>query len=384
MAKVEVPITPDVLRWAIERSGFTSDDVAQAAHVPVSTLHEWLAGRSRPALTHVRKLATKLHRPIATFLLPRPPKRRELLVEFRHPLNTRGELNPDERRYLRRALRLQEVLSWLAGELAVDPPSLPRTSVAEDPPNVAQKLRLTLKVSLDGQLDWESSSVAFDSWRAALEKLGVVVFLFSIGKESCRGFSTWDERTPLVAVNTAWNEEARIFTLFHEVGHLITRTSSACVADGTLGDAADPTERWCERLAAGVLVSGDDAYAAVRRAGWSPGTVSHDLSLASEIAHRYKVSLRAAVIRLIELSVTNWDLYRRLPATADSKQRGWGGRGRTRRELREDQLSARSAALFVEAVEKEILSRSQALDYLDIRHAEFDGLAHSVRLVRKH
>ena len=70
------------------------------------------------------------------------------------------------------------------------------------------------------QFAWPSSAIAFDHWRRALEDAGHVVLLVSIGKASCRGFSAWDPRAPVIAVNTAWNEEARIYTLFHEFAHL--------------------------------------------------------------------------------------------------------------------------------------------------------------------
>ena len=39
-----------------------------------------------------------------------------------------------------------------------------------------------------------------------------VVFAFSMGSESCRGFSLWDDYAPILAVNTAWLPSARIFT----------------------------------------------------------------------------------------------------------------------------------------------------------------------------
>ena len=87
------------------------------------------------------------------------------------------------------------------------------------------------------------------------------MFLYPIGEDACRGFSLWDSLAPVIAVNTAWNEEARIFTLFHEFGHILTRSSSACVEVGstrTLTGTEDPAERWCERFAASLLMPDDD------------------------------------------------------------------------------------------------------------------------------
>jgi transcriptional regulator with XRE-family HTH domain len=223
----QVPVTPSVLHWAIEQSGYELDQLAAALAVSPDDIREWLSGESLPNLSQARKLANKLHRSLATFLLPNPPKSQPLAVEFRHSLEVHRELNPSERRYLRRAKRFQETLSWLSRELKLQQPVIfsASASLATEPGPIALFVRGLLLVSTKDQKSWTSRSDAFDQWRRALEKLGVVVFLFPLGKDSCTGFSLWDDFAPVVAVNTAWNESARIFTLFHELAHLITRTS---------------------------------------------------------------------------------------------------------------------------------------------------------------
>lgn len=371
----EVPITPSVLRWAISESGFVSTEVAEAVGVSATTLDQWQSGESRPNLTQARRLASKLHRPFAALLLPNPPEKRPLAVEFRHPLGGRRELNPSERRHLRRAIRIQETLSWIAGEVSVEPPKTPAGSISDDAAAVAAETRRVLGVSTTAQMTWASSAIAFDNWRTAIESTGHIVLLFSIGKGSCRGFSSSDPRVPLIAVNTAWNEEARIFTLFHEFGHLITRTSSACVESIRTSDETDPTERWCERFAAEVLMPKPDVEAALRQQGWVQGREIRSLDVPAALARRFKVSLRAAVIRLITVDAARWDLYDQIPVVADKKPEAGGGTGRSRSEIREDQFGDRVASLLVEAVDKDVIGRSQAVDFLDIPDSAFDDLA---------
>jgi len=266
------------------------------------------------------------------------------------------------------------MLSWIAGELALDPPKTPIGSIADDPARLAIQTREVLGVTASQQMAWPSSKIAFDEWRGALERTGHIVLLFSIGKTSCRGFSIWDARVPVIAVNTAWNEEARIYTLFHEFGHLITRTNSACVESLRASDQGDPTERWCERFAAEVLMPRSAVEGALRQNNWTHGTRIANLETAAAIAKRFKVSLRAAVIRLITIGAATWELYDQIPVAADKKPEGGGGTGRTRTEVREDQFGHRVAAMLVEAVEKDVISRSQAVDFLDIPDAAFDDL----------
>jgi len=373
-----VPITPSVLEWAIEESGYSLQDIAHAVGVDVASLGQWISGEM-PTLTQARKLAAKLHRPFAALLLPSPPERRPLPVQFRQPLDAQREPNPDERRYLRRAARLQEVLSWLAKQLEVSQPRILAASTNDDPTLVASEARRLLRVSVRSQIEWPTPSAAFDEWRLALENTGLLVFLLSMGKNSCNGFSIWDDLAPIVAVNTAWNESARIFTLFHEFGHLVTRTSSACVDPVKAASKADPVERWCQRFAAEALMPAREVSATIRSYGWHSGGRISDLRVAKRLANSYKVSLRAAVIRLIELKASTWDLYEQIPPMSDSKPAGGGGGGRNRTQIREDQLGDRATSLVVQGVERDVLSRSQAVDFLDIPDKSFDQLARASR-----
>jgi len=374
-----VPITPSVLDWAIAESGYGLKEIADAIGVSVETFKQWESGDSKPTLTQVRKLATKLHRPLASFLLPTPPPSRALPVEFRKPIGQQRELTPNERRHVRRAARLQEILSWVATELDMTLSQTPSASLSEDPVSVAQRARDLLDISSASQMAWPSSSSAFDNWRAALESTGHIVFLFSLGKDACRGFSIWDPYAPVVAINTAWNEEARIFTLFHEFGHLITRTSSACIESMRTTRNADPVERWCERFAADVLMPASAFKASLAKYGWRMGDSITSLNIAGRIARNFKVSLRAAVIRLIELGSASWTLYDEIPPISDKKREGGGGgSGRKRAQIREDEFGGRATSLLVKAVEKDVLSRSQAIDFLDIPDAAFDDLSRAI------
>jgi len=372
---VEFPITPSVLRWAINESGYLPEEVAAAAGVNFSELERWLSDQGKPTLTSARKLASKLHRPLASFLLPEPPKNRSLAVQFRHPQDQERDLNPEERRSLRRVGRLQEVLSWLVKELGLPSPKTTSATTHDDPVAAARKTREFINISTSRQKAWHSQSDAFDEWRKGLEHAGYLVFLVSAGKESVNGFSLWDSSAPVVAVNTARNEASRIFTLFHELGHLVTKTSSACLESLHTKSRTDPVERWCERFAAELLMPRDDVRDTLLRFGWQAGQVVSNLKLAEQTARLYKVSLRAAVIRLIEIGVTDWDLYDQIPPFSDGKRPGGGGTGRDRTQIREDQVGERVTSLLMTAVKKDLLNHSQVVTLLDIPDAKFDTLS---------
>lgn len=373
---LEVPITPAVLDWAIRESGYTPSQVAEAAGVDPQELGVWLNGEGRPGLTAVRALARVLKRPIAAFLLPAAPATADPPVRFRHlPGAAKRPLTPVERRYIRKATRLQRMTASLAEELGESRPALPSVSLDADPVAAAGQLRAQLGVPVDEQLRWRSASAAFDGWRAAVERLGVLVLLFPLGEGNCRGFSLGGGHAPLIAVNTAWNDEARAFTLFHEIGHLVTRTSSACATapPASVAGAWDPAERWCERFAAAVLVP-EQAARDLLAARWSEATTSARFADIRWLAGRLHTSLRATALRLIDLGLASWDTYRQLPPVVDAKRGGGGGAGRDRLEVQTDRLGDRVIDLFRRAVAADAISRSEALTYLDTPDAALDSV----------
>jgi Zn-dependent peptidase ImmA (M78 family) len=367
-----VPITPSVLTWAIEESAYSPEEVAAKVGVTPAELEAWQRGKGTPPLTKFRKLASVLKRTPATFLLPARPAPSPYSVRFRHPPGAaRTSLNPSERVALREAARLQEAAKWLARELGEEPNLLPEYSVETDPEEAADSVRSVLSSSGGVALgDWKTTARAFDGWRSRLESWGVLVFLFQMGRDSAQGFSLWDERVPLIAANTAWAEAARIFTLFHEVGHLLTRTNSVCVerAGPRFTKPTDLTERWCERFSAAVLLPWEAVSAFLqRRFGITPGTRVESLNVPQAIAGAFNVSLRAATLRLIERKMATWDLYGQIPRYSDDKpEGGGGGSGRDRQEIREDRFGRRATDLFLRALDRRVLTRADVLDYLDM------------------
>src|SRR5262249_11625660 len=146
------------------------------------------------------------------------------------------------------------------------PPTIPHARVTTPVASVAAAVRRRLGIAIDDQLSWDSASEAFQEWRDAVEKQGIFVFLLAMGRDACRGFSLYDDRAPIIAINTWWNAAARSFSLFHEYAHLVTRTSSICAQDGRLdiANTADPAERWCEEFGASILLPADDVMRILR------------------------------------------------------------------------------------------------------------------------
>ena len=88
--RLEVPITPAVLDWAIAESGLSLAELATGVGVDERDVQNWLSERAKPSVTELKRLAKTLHRQVAVFLLPSAPASPRVHVQFRHPITTMG------------------------------------------------------------------------------------------------------------------------------------------------------------------------------------------------------------------------------------------------------------------------------------------------------
>jgi Zn-dependent peptidase ImmA (M78 family) len=90
-----------------------------------------------------------------------------------------------------------------------------------------------------------------------------------------RGFTLVDDIAPLVFVNTRQTLNGQIFTLAHEFAH-VWRGASGLGNESPRGDARSEVERWCNTVAAEVLVSRGDLAPRHARVADAPLTAALD------------------------------------------------------------------------------------------------------------
>lgn len=374
---IQVPITPDVLAWAVEASGYDLSEVARRLDIESRLITRWLSGDEKPTVTKFRSLARVLRRPTATFFLPDRPKPSNVQVQFRQASGgTVRRLYPKENLRIREAEYLQRTIAWLQNELGEVAGQLPSVTLHADAEEVASIARKILGVSLEEQFAWPNNFRALKEWRRAFEGSGILVFFMSMGDKSARGFSIWHDISPLIAVNTHWNPAARMYTMFHELGHLLTRTSSICADHaGTRRSSTDADiERWCERFGAAALMPKDAVVIALRAFGFSAKDQINDIEIPRKLSVRFRVSLRAATLRLISLGRSSWSLYQSLPPASDAKPQMAGGGGRSRPVARVDEYGQRTAQMFFRGLKKEVIKASDVMHYLNVSYPELAEL----------
>ena len=318
MADQVAGLNPKVLIWARERAGLTVDDVAARMKKEIETVTAWEKGSEFPTFRQLEALAESVyHRPIALFFFPAPPEEPDPRSEFRTlPASEIEGLQADTRFALREGLAFRESLQQLTGghNLATRLITADIHAAADQPvEGLAARVRKYLGVDLRQQFASESTTQALKMWRQAVEDAGVFVFKRSFKQKGISGFCLSDAVFPLIIINNSTAHSRQIFTLFHELGHLLFAVSGITKDDTgfirRLTGASHSIEVACNRFAAEFLVP-------VATFPWREFQGA-DLDVAVRaVATRYRVSREVILRRLLDRGVVDDETY-------EAKAREW-------------------------------------------------------------
>ena len=229
--KDKLPINPDVLKWARTSLRLSLEEVAQrlGANFKVELLQSWENKEGAPTYPQLEKLAHQIYkRPVAVFFFPSIPKEETPRTEFRTlPDTVADELPPEIVKLYRKAKLFQIFLEELyEGEMPVETSLVSAFELNEesDFALVTKDFRKTLGVSVEEQSEWRSDERAFKEWRDALEANGIFIFKDGFRNDYYSGFSLYHRRYPIIFVNNSMPDSRQVFTLFHELGHLLYRS----------------------------------------------------------------------------------------------------------------------------------------------------------------
>ena len=261
-AKEGLPITPAVVRWARERSGYSIEDAGRH----FKKIAAWEAGEAMPTYVQIEDMAERFKVPVAVFFFPKPPEVPLLEKSFR--TLTAEDLAAIPRR-VRFFLRQGQAMQLNLAELndGKNPSQRLITRDLKVTPNmsldkIAAEVRKYLGVSVDQQAAWKNVDEALDKWREVFAaKAGIYVFKDAFRAPNYFGFCLYDDEFPVIYINNSSAKSRQVFTLFHELGHLLFHTSGVDLLDDPfikhLGDAEQKIEVICNGLAARVLVPDD-------------------------------------------------------------------------------------------------------------------------------
>ncbi len=234
----------------------------------------------------------------------------QILVWARQPEFEIEELSPDTRFHIRDAHALQVAL----GELNQGQNPAPgkifrdlRAGSSLSAEEIAAQVRSYLGIDLRTQkTSWRQADDALKGWRRAIEEKGVFVFKSSLQQRDVSGFCLYDEEFPVIYLNNSTATTRQIFTLFHELAHILVQTSGVTKLDEryitSLAGDAKRIEVFCNRFAAEFLVPTPDFQQRIL------GLSLNDDSMAA-LAGEYKVSREVILRRLLDLGLVSQVYY---------------------------------------------------------------------------
>ena len=306
-----LPYNPVILKWAREKCNYSLDDIAQKFNKPISIINSWEDGTGSPTYVQLERLAYDIYkRPLAIFFFTEAPKDTSEQKLFRTlPEYEFKQMSPQFMFIIRKAQARQENLRELNAGVNVSKENLNNKfhiNKSETIEETATKFRQYLGVSLKQQQSWKNGSKALNYWRTILEDNGIYVFKEAFKDDSFSGFCIYDDSFPIIYINNSKPKTRQIFTLFHELAHILFKIGGV---DTRLDDYIDyldneskRIEIYCNKFAGEFLVPKKDFENHIMGKNL-------DEKLFSNLAELYSVSREVILRKLLDMGKIERSYY---------------------------------------------------------------------------
>lgn len=300
-----IDINPSVIRWAVERSGRTTDGLVGK----FPKLRTWQSeDPAKLTFVELERLSNETHTPMGFFFLDKPPPEEVPIPDFRTVKDkTVGRMSPDLIDTLY-AMQLRQ--GWYRA-FAIEE-GWPRqrfvgsAKINDDVKHVASDIRKKLDLGPSWASRLRTWDDAVSILREKIESLGVLIVINGcvgnntfrvLDPEEFRGFVISDEFAPLIFVNGHDAKSAQVFTMLHELAHLwVNRSGIFDLKDLAL--PADTTEKYCNEIAAEALIPEGEIQAI-----WY--SYANSETPYQDLAKHFKASPVAVGRRLLDLGLVS-------------------------------------------------------------------------------
>ncbi len=377
---VTVAVKPELIRWAVERSGLPFDELrGKFPH-----LDEWQRGEKQPTLTQLEAFAKRTMTPFGFLFLSEPPEETLPLPDFR-TVGDRPVRRPNPN-LLDTIHEMQRRQHWMRDYLIEQAQEELGFVASVKKHGSIDTLVMQIRTTLGLDADWAERSATWEdalrTFRDAIESIGILVSTSGVvglnnnralDPEEFRGFVLCDPYVPLIFINGADAKSAQMFTLAHELVHIWLGRDGIFNLINTL-PAGDETETYCNRVAAEFLIPADKL-----RAIW-PEANGTDKPFQT-ISRSFKVSPVVAARRALDLGMIGkeefFSFYRHQQAEwtakrANTKENSRGGNFYATQNVR---LGRRFANAVVQALREGHLLYRDAFQLTGLKGETFKRFA---------
>ena len=297
MAEAMLGVNGEIIRWAREYYNMQPDEAAMAIGVDLQRYSNWETGQEFPTYTKLKKISEVFRKPSAIFFFPEPPS----LPPIKGDLRT---LPTDVINRFSKNIIVQfehaEVYQMSVKELYPERKSIltQRDTFPSDMTALCNYIRHLLSFPLSAQKARKNTKIVFEIYRERFYDLGIYVFKDSFRDNSVSGLCINDATHPVILINNSMSFARQIFTLFHELYHLISGTSGAEIIRDDFYVALEPaqeqSERDCDIFANTFLIPHDDFVAELAKQPLTEEYIEH-------LAKLYSVSREAIMYTLLKM-----------------------------------------------------------------------------------
>ncbi len=302
MAEYVDGINTKILKWARERSGYSVEAAAKTLSKDISFINECESGNSALTYVQLETLADKYKRPIAIFFFPEPPEEENIAENLALRSSDVAQLGPRIHILLRHAYARQ--LSLMELNLGNNPSENKifvdiHAQLNDSPIELAKQTRVYLNISINEQIGWSNPTEALENWRECIEEKGIFVFKDAFKDDSVDGFCLVHDVFPVIYLNNSKPTVRQIFTLFHELAHLLLGKNGITRGINLTGEKI---ETFCNQFAAEFLVPSDDLESHLKFPDYDDDTVE-------KLASIYKVSRPVILLKLVNKGILTYENY---------------------------------------------------------------------------
>ena len=263
MPTVNVKIRPEIINWALSQ---TQEE--KLGEKLMNNITKWLNGTKTPTFNQIEDFSRKSNIPLGYFFLQTPPVEKMDLLEYR-TVDSIQLANPS-RNLIDTIHEMESIQDWMKAyrhDMGFDEVSVVGCmSGVKDANQIVDRIHTDLNISKNWYETIKDSREAFAYIRSQLEICGVVVMMSGIvGKNThraldvneFRAFAMVDEWAPLIFINTADSNGAKLFSLLHEIAHIWLGKSDLFNDRQSRTTGVSDIEMICNAVAGEVLVPKD-------------------------------------------------------------------------------------------------------------------------------
>lgn len=300
-----IQIKTSIIRWACNRIGSLYSELSSSKDF--KRLSNEKDGAVSLTLKQAEKLAKVLRYPFVFLLLDSPVTDIDKLpiADFRSIEGKEVKPNINLKEQIEYCQNQQDWFSDYVNTYDLDVFKYNgKFSLHDDPQEVGLKLKEFLKIT------YKLSKNANDylkRLKIILENNGILVSSSKVLKNTqnrlslsdFRGFALYDDNAPLIFINGNDSASAQIFTLCHELGHIVLGQSG--VSD-VVKNNKKKIEKWCNEFAANILMPKNDVIDTFDQYI----NISQFLQDATKLFH---VSTNALLLRIYNLNLIDKDTF---------------------------------------------------------------------------